>query len=97
MIEKEIDIIKILKTLRNIKIFLKSKIMDRIDKLEVKHSSKNVIQIDDSSDEIEMSQADMQTHKMVNLKSRPPRSLGQEQHLSENRSIQIQNISINAT
>ena len=48
----ELDIVKILKTLRDMKIFLKSTTMsDRDTKFSVKHAPKNLLNLDTSADE----------------------------------------------
>ena len=48
-IEKELDIIKLLGTLRNMKIFIQEKMMGKIDKLKVQNAKKNVIDLDTDS------------------------------------------------
>ena len=51
-INRELDIVKILKTLRDIKIFLKSTTMnDKDTKFSVKHAPKNLLNLDTSIDE----------------------------------------------
>jgi hypothetical protein len=48
----ELDIVKMLKTLRDMKIFLKSTTMsDRDTKFSVKHAPKNLLNLDTSADE----------------------------------------------
>ena len=47
-IEKEFDIVKIVSSLRNMKVFLKNKLIEPKVLFEVKHSEKNVINIDHS-------------------------------------------------
>ena len=44
-IEKEFDIVKIVKSIRNIKVFLKNRLMDSKVRFEVRHSHKNVIEV----------------------------------------------------
>ena len=50
-IEKELDMVKLLRTVRNIKIFLKQEVLTPEMKLKIKHSTTNVIDIDTSQDE----------------------------------------------
>ena len=50
-IEKEFDIIKIVSSLRNMKVYLKNKFLSPKINFKVKHSSKNVIDIDHSDSE----------------------------------------------
>ena len=45
------DIIKIIKDLRNLKIFIKSKLLDEETSNLIKYSDKNIIPIDSSSEE----------------------------------------------
>jgi hypothetical protein len=49
-LEKEMDIIKMIKSLRNIKIFLKSKLLDPRTNMKIKHHLKNLISVDTSSE-----------------------------------------------
>lgn len=45
-IEKEFDLVKIIKSIRNIKVIMKHKLMNEKLKLEVKHSEKSVIDVE---------------------------------------------------
>ena len=47
-IEREFDIVKIVSSLRNLKVFTKGRFMDKKVSFEVKHSEANVIEIDHS-------------------------------------------------
>lgn len=51
LINKEMDIVKILKSIRNLEVMLKSKILDKATLFQIKNSGKNVIFIDKESDE----------------------------------------------
>ena len=51
-IQKELDIAKIVRSIRNTKVFIRSKLMDRRTKMLVEHNDKNVINLDSSLDEI---------------------------------------------
>jgi len=46
-INKELNILKIIKSLRDMKILMKSKMLDRETKFEIAHNDKNVIDIDE--------------------------------------------------
>lgn len=46
-ISKELNVLKIIKSLRDLKILIKSKMLDTETKFEIAHSSKNVIDIDE--------------------------------------------------
>ena len=50
-IDKEFDIAKIIKTTRNLNTFVKARMMDVRSKIELQHSSKNVIDLDCSASE----------------------------------------------
>ena len=50
-IEKEFNLVKIIKSLRDMKIFLKSTMLDSTKIFMIKHSKPNVINIDTSSNE----------------------------------------------
>ena len=54
-LEKEMDIIRIIKDLRNLKIFIKSKLLDEDTSNMIKLSGLNIIPIDSSSEEEESS------------------------------------------
>ena len=45
-IEKEFDLVKIIKSIRNMKVIMKHKLMNEKLKLEVKHSEKSVIDVE---------------------------------------------------
>ena len=55
-LEKEFDIARILKKLRDLNTFVKNKMIDEKTKVEIKNSYKNVIAID--TDELDESQPD---------------------------------------
>ena len=48
-LEKEMDMVKIIRSLRNLKVFIKDRVMDEKTKLDIYHSAKNIINIDSSS------------------------------------------------
>ena len=50
-LEKEMDIVKIVRNLRNLKIFIKKYIVDEETLEMIKHSDKNIIHIDSTSEE----------------------------------------------
>ena len=49
-IEKEFDITKIIKTTRNLKTFMKARLINEKMTVELEHSSKNVIEIDETEE-----------------------------------------------
>ena len=50
-IESELNIVKIMKTLRDMKILLKGTLMNDVGtKFQVKHAAKNILNLDDTSD-----------------------------------------------
>jgi hypothetical protein len=51
LIDKEMDMIKIIKAIRNLKVVLKSRIIDKATMFQIKNSGKNVINIDKESSE----------------------------------------------
>jgi hypothetical protein len=53
-IDKETDLLKIMKTLRNTKILLKTSLMNRDVLFQIAHADKNLINLDDSEKEDEI-------------------------------------------
>ena len=51
-VEKEMDIVKLLRGLRNLKIFSKMIGLEEHTKFAIKNSNKNVIDLDNNSDEV---------------------------------------------
>ena len=54
--KKELDIVKIVTSIRNMKIFLKNRVMDQKQEFESFDSAKNVIEVNFSSDEEDKSE-----------------------------------------
>ena len=52
-IDTELDIVKIMKSLRNMKILMKNSFMDGEVKYQITHAKKNLLNIDTSSDDEE--------------------------------------------
>ena len=82
-IDTELDIVKMMKTLRDMKILLKGTLMNDVDtKFSVKHAAKNILNMDDTSDidehdEEEICSHNSQTlHDIANGKA-PPKNLRQ--------------------
>jgi hypothetical protein len=51
LIDKEMDMVKIIKAIRNLKVVLKSRLIDKATMFQIKNSGKNIINIDKESDE----------------------------------------------
>lgn len=49
LVNKELNILKIIKNLRDMKILMKSKLLDKETKFEIQHSTHNVINIDNTT------------------------------------------------
>jgi hypothetical protein len=49
MINKELNIVKLMKNMRDMKILMKSKLLDQETKFEIAHSTKNIINIDNTT------------------------------------------------
>lgn len=64
-INKELNILKIIKSLRDMKILMKSKMLDKETKFEIAHSRKNIIDIDEPTSSDDGDQDEKELKKMV--------------------------------
>ena len=55
-LNKELNIIRLVKTIRNIKLFLDSNLMDHKTQFKIHHDAKNYVNIDLSSSDMQMEQ-----------------------------------------
>lgn len=64
-INKELNVLKIIKSLRDMKILMKSKMLDKETKFEIAHSRKNIIDIDEPTSSSDFDEDEKEIKKIM--------------------------------